>query len=99
MKYESTVDSTVKSSDLHMKTQIMEISIPYLATDKVEEASFPLEEGSALLKDLSTHRDLSLNRTLIQKSTQGNFFSDVKSRVSSKVDTGLRRSRVGQNPR
>ena len=58
IKYESTANSTVKSSDLHAKTQIMEINIPdYLTTEKVEEASFPLEEGSALLKDLHPLRE------------------------------------------
>ena len=96
IKYESTANSTVKSSDLHGKAQNMEINIPdYLITEKVEEACFPLEEGSALLKDLHPLRESSLNRTLCQKSAQNKYFSDVKNKVTSKVNSGLRRSRIG----
>ena len=99
MRYESTANSTVKSTskDLNTKALNVDISLPiYEPTEKVEEACFPQEEGSALLKDLdlnSMKADSTLNRTL--NKGVGSFFSDVK----SKVNTGLKRSRVGQSIR
>ena len=99
MRYESTANSTVKSTskDLNTKALNVDISLPmYEPVEKVEEACFPQEEGSALLKDLDFNllkADSTLNRTLTKRV--GSFFSDVK----CKVDTGLKRSRVGQSIR
>ena len=102
MRYESTANSTVKSTvkstkDLNSKVLAVDISLPvYETTEKVEEALFPQEEGSALLKDLDLNAlrvDSSMNRTLSKRV--GCFFSDVK----CKVDTGLKRSRLGQTIR
>ena len=55
----------------------------YLATEKVEEESSLLEAGSALLKDLSTHRDSILSKAAIEKRNRsGKASCEVKSRVN-----------------
>ena len=83
VKYDSTANSTMKSIDIQHRAQCLEISIPdYLATEKVEEESSLLEAGSALLKDLSTHRESMLSKAVVENSNKGAESSEIRSRAT-----------------
>ena len=83
VKWESTANSTIKSSDVIHRTQGLEISVPsYLVTERVEEESSPMEAGSALLKDLSTHRDSILSKPAVDSSNKGRRSSQSRYKVT-----------------